>query len=89
MSLKFRCSVCDEAYVCCVATTKIYGPIIEVTCPNCKTFVRRNMSAFLHDQVSGFKIKCLPDARAMIAVAQQVSRLINDDRSWKKKKKRQ
>lgn len=88
MSLKFKCPECDEDFVCCVATTKIYGPIIEVTCPNCKTFLRRNMSAFLHDQIRNAKIKCLPDARVMIAAAQQVSRLINDDHSWKKKKKK-
>lgn len=88
MSLKFKCFICDGKYLCCSQTTRIYGPIIEITCPNCGRVQIRNMSAFLHDQVSYRKAERLPDARLMIALAQEVGRTVNDDHSWRKKKKK-
>lgn len=89
MSLKLKCSECDEGYICYIDNTRVYGPIIETTCPNCGKFMQRNLSKFVEMQVE----EELGETRIMRAIAMQwlareICKLVADDDPSKPKKRK-
>lgn len=86
MDLEIHCLSCGEQYFCTERNTKIFGPIIEVTCPKCNHFVSKNYSAFLFDQTNHMDSK-VGRARVMISLARAISKIISNEESFKKKKK--
>jgi len=94
MPLKLRCSNCNKLYICFVDNTRIYGPIIETTCPHCDNFVQRNLSKFTEMQVEEeLGHTRIARAAAMQYLARAIGKLVNDDdpskpRKRKKRKKK-
>lgn len=90
MSLKLKCIECKEDYICFIDNTRIYGPIIETTCPHCKEHVVRNLSKFVEIQLEKYDSYRIIRAIAMQRLAREICKLVSDDdpSKYKKKKKR-
>lgn len=86
MTAEIRCMECKGVYVCTQRNTKIFGPIIDATCPLCGNFVSKNYSAFLSDQTENI-VEQISKARTMIKLARLISSIVSDEESFKKKKK--
>lgn len=86
MLIELCCQVCRKHYNCTTGNTKIYGPIINTTCPECGNLVSKNYSAFLRDQTEQMESK-VGRAVAMIFMARNISEVVSDEESFKKKKK--
>jgi len=89
MSLKLKCSECDESYICYIDNTRVYGPIIETTCPSCGNFVQKNLSKFteimVEEELGGMRIL---RAIAMQHLAREICKLVADDDPHKPKKRK-
>ena len=85
MQVEIRCLSCKGVYVCRQGNTKIFGPIIDTTCPLCGNFVSKNYSAFVRDQTDDIE-ENFAQAGAMIRLAQAISKIISNEESFKKKK---
>lgn len=79
MPINFKCKYCEEVYLCCLRTTKLFLPQIITECPKCKKTVVMNASKFLDRQTVGLDLGRLKQASLMIEMAQQISRDVNDD----------
>ncbi|RLG71212.1 MAG: hypothetical protein DRO11_04925 [Methanobacteriota archaeon] len=91
MSLKLKCSECDESYICFIDNTRVYGPIIETTCPNCGNFIQRNLSKYVETLTEEeFGQTRIIRAVVMQQLAREICKLVADDdpRKSKKRKKR-
>lgn len=86
MKVKIHCDVCGSFYSCFNDNTKIYGSIIETTCPSCKKFTKRNFSAFLDKQTENIE-DIFKKAIKMIHLAQAMSHIINDENVFSIRKK--
>ena len=79
MPINFKCKYCEEVYLCCLGTTKLFLPQIITECPKCKKKVVMNASKFLDRQTVELDLGRLKQASLMIEMAQQISRDVNDD----------
>jgi hypothetical protein len=88
MSVEILCDECGASYLCCTQNTRVYGPLIEITCPKCNTLVVRNMSKFMRTQTDGKDYSKIEQAKLMIAMAQQIGKDVNDDTPYSKRRKK-
>lgn len=88
MSVEILCDKCGASYICCTQNTRIYGPLIETTCPTCNILVVRNMSKFVRKQTDGNGYSKIEQARIMIDLAQQMGKDVNDDTPYSKRRKK-
>ena len=90
MQIKVRCLSCGKTYICHQGNTKIFGPIIDTTCPMCRNKTSKNYSAFLEAQTENIMVghyaKHNEKARIMITLAQAISKVISNEEAFRKKK---
>ena len=90
MKVKLCCLKCKVKYTCSQRNTKIVGPILTTTCPECGCTTTKNYSAFLDAQTDhirrGRYILHNAKAKAMILLAQAISSIISNEEAFKKKK---
>jgi hypothetical protein len=85
--VKLRCLECNEHYVCLTSNTKILGPVIETTCPNCKKETIANFGAFLHKQTKVVEGR-FSRVNAIINMAKELRYINEDYPGFRKKRKR-
>ena len=86
MEIKLRCLSCRKNYYCHKSNTKMFGPLIETICPNCKNLVMKNTSAFLADQTNYIELK-LSQTCAMLVLGIAIENTVGNEEAYKKKKK--
>ncbi len=86
MEIKLLCIQCKGHYLCMRSNTKMYGPIVETICPNCRQKITRNVGAFLEEQTLHISER-LSKASVMLALSTAMESLIGNEEAYKKKKK--
>lgn len=91
MRIEVCCLECGDNYMCSKRNTKIFGPVIDTTCPLCGKTTSRNYSAFIEAQCTNHTLGRYTlhsaKARAMIQLARAISSIISNEESFQKKKK--
>ena len=85
--VKLRCLECNEHYVCLTSNTKIWGPVIETTCPSCKKTTMSNFGAFLYKQTKGVEGR-FSRISAVTNMARALGYINEDYPGFRKKRKR-
>ncbi len=88
--MKVYCFFCGERYFCNLSNSRLFGPVLETTCPHCKEKLIKNFSSFIGEQLdmtkfSGGKFDRIT---VMINIGLRLSKTLNDDDKKKRKKKR-
>ena len=79
MGIKIRCLKCNKSYLCYTENTRIHGPTLETTCPECGHFLIKNYSSFIEEQI-GYDVGNLEKTVLMIRMAQLLNGLLNADK---------
>lgn len=77
MVFKILCPECKESYEVTRLTTVLDAPTIETTCPFCKNYVKRNLAAFLEEQLTNNhpnRMKSYHWATAAIGIARAIEK---------------
>jgi hypothetical protein len=86
MDITIHCSSCKCLYLGLRNNTKIIGPIVETTCPQCKKFILQNLGAFLEQQTKDI-YGDIKKASCMIYLGQSMEKYLNEESPSSKRKK--